>query len=91
MRAVKVCRERAWAEAVRGSSLPSWPLQEKNWGNLVVAIDPGLLGDRAEIARRVQTVLDRCAIGRAWPAASAIGGAALSSLDGERPAATGAS
>ena len=29
-------------------------LEEKNWGNLVVAIDPGLLGEPDEIKRRVQ-------------------------------------
>ncbi|GIL55171.1 hypothetical protein Vafri_10770 [Volvox africanus] len=34
-------------------------LEERNWGNLVVAIDPGLLGDKDEIKRRVQVVLDR--------------------------------
>ncbi|KAG2435866.1 hypothetical protein HXX76_007061 [Chlamydomonas incerta] len=34
-------------------------LEEKNWGNLVVAIDPGLLGEPDEIKRRVQIVLDR--------------------------------
>jgi len=34
-------------------------LEERNWGNLVVAIDPGLLGDREAIAQRVQVVLDR--------------------------------
>ncbi|GFR53198.1 hypothetical protein Agub_g15947 [Astrephomene gubernaculifera] len=34
-------------------------LEERNWGNLVVAIDPGLLGEPGEIKRRVQVVLDR--------------------------------
>jgi LDH2 family malate/lactate/ureidoglycolate dehydrogenase len=34
-------------------------LQEKNWGNLVVAIDPALLGDPEAIKARMQVVLDR--------------------------------
>lgn len=35
------------------------PMQEKNWGNLVVAIDPALLGDPEAIKARMQVVLDR--------------------------------
>lgn len=34
-------------------------LSEKNWGNLVVALDPGLLGDKEVIKQRMQMVLDR--------------------------------
>ena len=34
-------------------------LSEKNWGNLVVALDPGLMGDRGLIKERMQAVLDR--------------------------------
>eukprot|EP00195_Chlamydomonas_chlamydogama_P003675 CAMPEP_0202914340 /NCGR_PEP_ID=MMETSP1392-20130828/62857_1 /ASSEMBLY_ACC=CAM_ASM_000868 /TAXON_ID=225041 /ORGANISM="Chlamydomonas chlamydogama, Strain SAG 11-48b" /LENGTH=870 /DNA_ID=CAMNT_0049605955 /DNA_START=5 /DNA_END=2617 /DNA_ORIENTATION=+ len=34
-------------------------LEERNWGNLVIAIDPGLLGDRDAIRQRSQVVLDR--------------------------------
>lgn len=29
-------------------------LEERNWGNLVVALDPGLLGDKEEVKQRVQ-------------------------------------
>jgi hypothetical protein len=29
-------------------------LEERNWGNLVVALDPGLLGEPEEVKRRVQ-------------------------------------
>ena len=35
-------------------------LAERNWGNLVVALDPGLMGDRGLIRERMQAVLDRC-------------------------------
>ena len=31
-----------------------------NWGNLPVALDPGLMGDRGLIRERMQAVLDRC-------------------------------
>lgn len=31
-------------------------LASKNWGNLVLAIDPALLGDSADIAQRMQQV-----------------------------------
>lgn len=41
-------------------------LEEKNWGNLVVAIDPGLLGDVDEIKRRVQVG------GEAWERAGVV-------------------
>ncbi|KAJ9512528.1 hypothetical protein QJQ45_018970 [Haematococcus lacustris] len=34
-------------------------LQEANWGNLVVAVDPALLGDPQVIKLRVRAVLDR--------------------------------
>ncbi len=34
-------------------------LSERNWGNLVVAIDPAIMGDPVELQQRVQTVLDR--------------------------------
>ncbi|KAI8467050.1 MAG: Malate/L-lactate dehydrogenase, partial [Monoraphidium minutum] len=34
-------------------------LEAKNWGNLVLAIDPDLLGDRDAIRARTQAVLDR--------------------------------
>ncbi|GBF88229.1 cystathionine beta-lyase [Raphidocelis subcapitata] len=34
-------------------------LAAKNWGNLVIALDPELLGDREEIRARMQVVLDR--------------------------------
>lgn len=34
-------------------------LEEKNWGNLVVALDPSLLGDKETIKQRTQMVLDR--------------------------------
>jgi len=34
-------------------------LSEKNWGNLVVALDPGLMGDKGLIQERMQAVLDR--------------------------------
>ncbi|GFH27677.1 uncharacterized protein HaLaN_26040, partial [Haematococcus lacustris] len=33
-------------------------LQEANWGNLVVAVDPALLGDPQVIKQRVRAVLD---------------------------------
>ena len=39
-------------------------LAERNWGNLVVALDPGLMGDRGLIRERMQAVLDRCGRGR---------------------------
>lgn len=29
-------------------------LEERNWGNLVMAIDPGLLGDKDTIKKRTQ-------------------------------------
>jgi LDH2 family malate/lactate/ureidoglycolate dehydrogenase len=34
-------------------------LTERNWGNLIVALDPGLLGDKQVIKERMQVVLDR--------------------------------
>lgn len=34
-------------------------LSERNWGNLVIAVNPQLLGDPDTIQQRVQTVLDR--------------------------------
>ena len=34
-------------------------LEEKNWGNLVLAVDPGLLQDPTAFRMRVQSVLDR--------------------------------
>ena len=38
-------------------------IAEKNWGNLVIVVDPGLLGDKAEIRARTQSVLDRRVLG----------------------------
>ncbi|KXZ54908.1 hypothetical protein GPECTOR_4g980 [Gonium pectorale] len=34
-------------------------LAERNWGNLVLALDPGLLGEPEALKQRVQVVLDR--------------------------------
>eukprot|EP00873_Tetraselmis_striata_P022132 jgi/Tetstr1/442396/TSEL_030522.t1 len=53
-------------------------IQEKSWGNLLVAVDPALLGDVAAFQDRVQTVLQKV------KAAETVPGVDEVSLPGER-------
>jgi LDH2 family malate/lactate/ureidoglycolate dehydrogenase len=56
----RACPSKVVAQQQGGLDLVAL-LQEKNWGNLVVAISPELLGDPGTIRARVQTVLNRWA------------------------------
>mmetsp|Transcript_9411 Transcript_9411/g.16961 ORF Transcript_9411/g.16961 Transcript_9411/m.16961 type:complete len:822 (-) Transcript_9411:905-3370(-) len=53
-------------------------MQEKSWGNLLVAVDPALLGDVAGFQERVQTVLEKVKSADPIPGVDAV------SLPGER-------